>query len=118
MYKYHNQNPLDLATDDCTVRSISMAEGTTWDYTYNKLSRLAQTCGILLNDRKFIIRYLDSQYERIPVNNETVGELSGKYENNILLITVPGHITTSKFGIVYDIFDCRDSLVEYAWLVL
>lgn len=118
MYKYHNQNPLNLATDDCTVRSISMAEGTTWDYTYNKLSNLAQRYGTLLNDREFIIRYLDSNYKRIPTNNETVGELSGMYKDNIILMTMPGHISTSKFGTVYDIFDCRNYLVEYAWLVL
>ena len=37
MFKFHNQNPLKLFTDDCTIRAISMAEGTTWDYTYDKL---------------------------------------------------------------------------------
>lgn len=118
MYKYHNQNPLDLATDDCTVRSISMAEGTTWDYTYDKLSNLAQQYGKLLNDREFIICYLDSKYQRIPITNVTVGEISKMYKDNIILITMPGHITTSKYGVVYDIFDCRDYDIEYAWLVL
>lgn len=117
MYKYHNQNPLDLLTDDCTVRAISMAEGTTWDYTYDKLSELAQRYGTLLNDRQFIINYLDNNYHRLPISNKTIGEISYEYKDNILLITIPGHITVSKFGTVYDLFDCRDSLPEYIWVV-
>jgi len=117
MYKFHNQNPLNLFTDDCTVRAISMAEGTTWDYTYDKLSDLAQQFGTLLNDRSFIIWYLDNNYERIPSNYATVGTISAKYPNNILLISMPGHITVSKRGIVYDLFDCRDTKAEYIWVV-
>ena len=117
MYKYHNQNPLELLTDDCAVRAISMAEGTTWDYTYDKLSELAQRYGTLLNDRSFIINYLDNNYYRLSINNMRVGEVSAKYKDNILLITIPGHITVSKFGTVYDVFDCRDSLVEFVWVV-
>lgn len=117
MYKYHNQNPLELTTDDCTVRSISMAECTTWDYTYDKLSDLAQQYGTLLNDRNFIIQYLDSNYKRLPISNLKVGEVSNMYKNNIVLITMPNHITVSKFGTVYDLFDCRDYEMEYVWLV-
>lgn len=117
MYKYHNQNPLDLLTDDCTVRAISMAEGTTWDHTYDKLSELAQRYGTLLNNRDFIIDYLDNNYYRLSINNMTVGEISAKYKDNILLITMPSHITVSKFGIVYDLFDCRDRVAEFVWVV-
>lgn len=117
MFKFHNQNPLKLFTDDCTIRAISMAEGTTWDYTYDKLSNLAQNYGTLLNDRDFIIDYLDSKYKRMYDYNLTVGEISAKYPNNVLLISMPGHITVSKFGCVYDLFDCRKNVIEYVWLV-
>ena len=117
MYKFHNQNPLNLYTDDCTIRAISMAEDSTWDYTYNKLSDLAQEYGTLMNDRNFIIDYLSKRYKRLSDKDIRVGELSAKYPNNVLLITMPGHITVSKFGTIYDLFDCRDSIIEYAFLV-
>jgi hypothetical protein len=117
MYKYHNQNPLELLTDDCTVRAISMAEDTTWDNTYDKLSDLAQQYGTLLNDRNFIISYLDNNYYRLPINNMTVGEVAGRFRDNILLITMRSHITVSKFGTIYDLFDCRDTPVEHVWVV-
>lgn len=117
MYKFHNQNPLNLFTDDCTIRAISMAEGTTWDYTYDKLSNLAQEYGTLLNESSFIIDYLDNRYKRLPITDMTVGELSGLYNKNILLITMPNHITISKHGTIYDVFDCRNMPVQYAWLV-
>lgn len=117
MYKFHNQNPLQLYTDDCTIRAISMAEDKTWDYTYNMLSDLAQEYGTLLNDRNFILEYLDSKYKRLNEYGLTVGEISCKYPNNVLLITMPGHITVSKYGVIYDIFDCRKKTIEYVWIV-
>lgn len=117
MYEYHNQNPLELLTDDCTIRAISVAENKTWDETYDNLSNLAQYHGKLLNDSDFIVAYLDSKYARIPIDNVRVGDIANKYSDNVLLITMPGHITVSKYGTIYDIFDCRDYYIEYAWIV-
>ena len=117
MYKFHNQNPLNLYTDDCTIRAISMAEDSTWDYTYNKLSDLAQEYGTLLNDRNFIIDYLNDNYERLNIEPMLVGEVSALYPDNVLLITMPGHITVSKFGCIYDLFDCRNKQIEYVYFV-
>lgn len=117
MYKFHNQNPLKLFTDDCTIRAISMAEDSTWDRTYEKLCHLAKNYGTLMNDRDFIIEYLDSNYKRLNDYGMTVGEISAKYPNNILLITMNSHITVSKYGVVYDVFDCRNYEIEYVWVV-
>ena len=58
--------------------------------------------------KDFIIDYLDKRYQRIDQIPYTVGEVAGAYPNNILLITMNGHITCSKYGIIYDSFDCRE----------
>ena len=116
MYKYYNANKYNLNENDCTVRAISLAEHNTWDETYDKLSDIAQSQGTMMDDRDFIINYLDSRYDRIQFNG-TVGEASGQYDNNILLITMNGHIVCSMYGVVYDSFDCRDRRVEYVWIV-
>ena len=70
-----------------------------------------------MDDTDFIKHYLDQRYRRINQIPLTVGETSFKYRDNILLITMPGHITCSKYGIIYDSFDCRDRPTEYCWLV-
>ena len=117
MYKFVNKNPFGQYENDCTVRSIATAEGTSWDYTYDKLSDLAQANRTMPDDREFIQRYLDVYYPRVPYLPKKVGEVAGEYPNNILLITMNGHITCSRYGVVIDTFDCRDRVAEEAWIV-
>ena len=117
MYRYYNANKLGKYVNDCSIRAISLAENSSWDYTYDKMSELAQEQGTMMDDSIFIRDYLDKRYERVPTYNETVGEIAGEYPDKVLLITMDGHITCSKYGIIYDSFDCRRRKVEYAWKV-
>lgn len=116
MYKFYNENPLNKYEDDCVIRAISCATNKSWDYVYNYLSDIAQYEGTLLDKKDFVKNYLDRIYRRLYAQG-TVGEVSGQYPNNILLITMNGHIVCSKYGIIYDTFDCRDRKAEYVWLV-
>lgn len=117
MYKFYNNNALGLFQNDCTVRAISTATNNSWDDTYEHLSNIARLEGNMMDDKDFIINYLDKRYKRIYDLPLTVGEVSGAFPDNILLITMYGHITCSKYGIVYDSYDCRDRFVEYCWIV-
>ena len=117
MYKYYNANAINRYTDDCVVRAISCATDKSWDYVYDYLSDIAQYEGTLLDQREFVRNYLDRTYQRLDDVYGTVGYISGRFPNNTLLITMPGHIVCSKNGIVYDTFDCRNRTVENVWLV-
>lgn len=117
MYRFHNNNSLGLFTNDCTIRAISTATNNTWDDTYEHLSNSARIRGKMMDDKSFIIEYLDDRYNRIYDLPLTVGETAGKYADNVLLITMGNHIVCSKFGVVYDSFDCRDRKAEYCWAV-
>ena len=117
MYKFHNNNALGLFENDCTIRAISTATGNSGDDTYKHLSNTARLQGTMMDDRDFIRNYLDERYDRIYNIPRTVGEVAGAYPDNILLITMNGHITCSKYGIVYDSFDCRDRISEFCWIV-
>ena len=117
MYVYYNANVLDKHEEDCVIRSISCAIGKSWDYVYDMLSDEAQKEGTMMDKRDFVINYLDRYFNRLPIYNESVGEISYKYRNKILLITMKGHITCSKYGIIYDTFDCRDRKAEFVWIV-
>ena len=117
MYKYYNANALNRYEDDCVIRAISCATNKSWDYVYDYLSDIAQYEGTLLDKREFVRNYLDRTYKRLNGVYGTVGEVSGMFPNNTLLITMKGHIVCSKNGIIYDTFDCRDREVENVWLV-
>lgn len=116
-YRYLNNNAMEKIENDCTIRSISCATGKSWDYVYEHLSDIAQAQGTMMDDKKFIIEYLDRRYKRIPYVNGTVGKVARDYSDYIILITMKGHITCSKYGIIYDSFDCSDRKAEYCWIV-
>ena len=123
MYKFYNANALNKFEDDCVIRAISCATGKSWDYVYDYLSDIAQHEGTLLDKRNFVINYLDRTYQRLNGIKGTVGEISGMFPNNTLLITMGGHITCSKpscnnnMPTVYDTWDCRNRDAEFVWLV-
>lgn len=117
-YKYLNNNAKGIFQNDCTVRAIATATGKSWDYVYDNMSNIAQKSGVMMDYAPFIVDFLSSQFQMIPINfEETVGEISKDFDNHIVLITMKGHITCSKFGVIYDSFDPRERLAEYVWIV-
>ena len=117
MYKFYNANAVNRFEDDCVIRAISCATNKSWDYVYDYLSDIAQYEGTLLDKKEFVRNYLDRTYQRLDGIKGSVGYVSGQFPNNVLLISIPSHLTCSKFGIIYDTFDCRDREVETIWLV-
>ena len=59
MYQYLNRNTHQRFVDDCTVRAISLAENRTWNQTYDRLSDMARSRGMMFNSVEFIEDYLD-----------------------------------------------------------
>lgn len=47
----------------------------------------------------------------------TIGEFAEEYNKGTYLVTMAGHITVVKDGIVYDTFDCRDRQIWDAWKI-
>lgn len=118
MYKYYNANARGNFVNDCVIRSISVAEGKTWDETYEELSDLAQDEGILLDDVRFVENYLDERYKRVPHTSKTVGEFIEEFPKGIYLITMDGHITVVMNGVLYDTFDARPRVIRCVWRVI
>ena len=121
MYRYLNKNPKARDTEDCVLRAVSLAQGKTWDKVYDELSQLAKERGMLFSDAEFVEDYLDSLYQRTCYKNNkvamTVGEFVENHPEGVWLVTMRGHITCVKNGILYDTFDCRDRLIWCAWEV-
>lgn len=117
MYKFHNANSKGNFVNDCVVRAISVAESKTWDESYDELSDIAQSEGILLDDVRFVENYLDRMYKRVSHYSKTVGEFAEEYPKGVYLVTMPGHITVIIDGVVLDVFDCRNRTMWTAWEV-
>jgi hypothetical protein len=117
MYKFYNANVKGNFVNDCVIRAISVAEGKSWDKTYEELSDIAQEEGILLDDVNFVEKYLDKRYKRVPHCAKTVGEFIEEFPRGIYLITMRGHITVVIDGVLYDTFDCRNRRMWCAWFV-
>lgn len=121
-YIYYNANPLGREVNDCSVRAISLAEGSSWDETYDKLSNYAKEKCMLLDEAKFIEPYLNSKYPKvyyrcITCGDKNLGDLLKIYNRGIYLITMKGHITCSINGVVYDTWDCTKNKVWCIWKV-
>lgn len=117
MYKFYNNNALGRFQNDCVIRAISLATNKSWDEVYEHLSDIAQYEGTMMDDRDFVTKYLSTKFKEIPTNRRTVGEISEDYPKNILLITMNGHITCSKYGTIYDSFDPRNRMAESIFVV-
>ena len=117
MYKFYNANAKGNFVNDCVIRAISVAEGKSWDETYEELSDIAQEEGILLDDVNFVENYLDKRYKRVPHCSKTIGEFIDEYPRGVYLLTMRGHITVIINGVLYDTFDCRNRRMWCAWFV-
>lgn len=117
MYRNYNSNPRNNNVTDCFIRSLSVATGKSWDYTYNKISDIAQWDGTTMDNRQFILEFLDRNFQRMPKFNGTIGEASEYYNDYVVLITTPGHIVCSKYGIIYDTWNSTNRKAEYIWKV-
>ena len=118
MYKYYNANAHGNFVNDCVIRAISVAENKSWGDTYDDLSRIAKKNGILLDDVNFVEPLLDFRYDRIETYpGDTVRDILEDNPYGIYLVTMNGHITVIKDGVVYDTFDCRDRIVRNVWVV-
>lgn len=98
MYKYYNANPLGKIQSDCFLRALSCATSKSWDFIYEKISDIAQSQGTMMDDRNFILNYLDRKYPRVPFKKGMrVNEVAKKYDDYIVLITMKGHIVCAKY---------------------
>lgn len=89
MYRYYNANEFGHDIEDCAIRSISVAEGISWDKAYQKLSDYARERGLMISSVENIEEYLDECYERVCEADMTVGEFAELYPEGTFLITMP-----------------------------
>lgn len=116
-YRYYNNNPRNVLTDDCVLRSISVAEGISWNECQEKLSYLSGKEGLILNDVGFVEDYLDERYPRKCYRDMTVGEFAEICPKGNFVATINGHITAIINNVIVDTWDCSDKLIKCCWQI-
>lgn len=119
-YKYKNLEPLGRHLKDCVCRAISNAT----DEKYENIERKLYLIGELYDCEKLCVacyyNLLENYYnfERVPnVRGMTIREFADTHPNGIYIIRVNGHLTSVRNGILEDIWNCQNEVVDIVWEV-
>ena len=53
-FHFHNENPKNRITGDCTFRAIATATGKSWEEVVTEMAQLSCETGYAINDKKGI----------------------------------------------------------------
>lgn len=118
-YMYYNRNPWQLEEEDCVCRAISTALNIKYTAVSNMLDMIAD---VNRCDKLCVCCYhklLDEIFGLRPeyCYGETVGEVAENHPGSKLIIRINGHLTSSMYGVVLDIWDCTKKVADCYWIV-
>jgi hypothetical protein len=119
MFQFRNVNPLGKFESDCVCRAIKDATGLEYYEVEEKLHLIAE----LFNCETLCVccyrHLLENVFGLTPISAQgmTVHEIATAFSDKIVLIRLNGHLTVSKYGIIYDLWDCREEIADIFWIV-
>ena len=94
-YVYYNANQFGNDVLDCSVRTLSVVEGISWTEAYSNLCQSARDSGLMMDSVEAVEEYLDRYYERVPIDETTVGEFIDNHQyRNICNYYAKSHNST------------------------
>lgn len=123
MFKFHNPNPENILTFDCTVRAISVVTGRTWDEVFIGLSVLGFIEKRMPNDNLVWPLYLeDLGFYVTPLPDlcpecYTVAEFCRDYPRGKYLLATGTHVIGVVDGDWYDIWDSGNEVPISYWSI-
>lgn len=118
-FMYYNRNDSGAEEPDCVARAISLGTGLKYEVTWNLLELVAGDCGcdaLNVNCYSFLLEKIFDYPVRYCDGGETVQDILEMYPYNIVIIRVDGHLTCSFYGVINDLWDCADMLVDRYWI--
>lgn len=117
-FRYLNLNPYKKKTGDCVIRAIACALGIDWEEASDLLYSVARNIGCEMSCIGcYSSLFRELRLKELPVQGKSVGDTADSFPENILLIRIQGHLTCARYGCIFDIWDCRNEIVDRAWLV-
>ena len=119
MYKYYNNNPDNEKLSDCVIRAMTLA----LDIDYYDIVSLLYENGEKYKCHPLSVdcygKLLDEYFglKHYTGYGKTIGEISKEFKDNILLVRTNGHLTTSMYGNICDIWDCSDKIATDFWII-
>lgn len=119
-YKFLNLQPLGRIEQDCVCRAISFALNENYYVIQEKLhltaclfecEELCVCCYKHLLDSVYGLKRIESYH------GYTVEEFINMNPTGKFIIRVDAHLTACEDGVLYDIWDCRDEIVDIVWQV-
>lgn len=119
MYKYYNATPSGEHIGDCVIRAISVGTGIPYYNVIDKLYNITNyfNCDMLVKDcySKLLDKYTDEKHK--AYFKKTVKEIADEYKNAKVIMRIEGHLTVSRFNIIYDTWDTSNELVDTFWVI-
>lgn len=119
-FVYYNANPYRIEEEDCVVRAIKAGLGLPYN-TVEKLLTLSaehnQCDKLCVCCYHFLLEDVFDLNVRFCKDYETVADIAKMYPNNKCIIRIDGHLSCSINGVVYDLWDCSQRLVDCYWIV-
>lgn len=119
MFKYHNANPLGDIESDCVCRAISKATNLEYYDVEEKLYLIAELFGcetLCVCCYKHLLENIFGLEPKMA-HGATVGDIARAYRDDVVLIRIDGHLTVSRYGVVYDLWDCTQEIADVFWIV-
>ena len=119
-YEFLNVQPLGRKEEDCVCRAISLALNEDYYKIQEKLklvSQLYECEELCVCCDKFL---LDDVYDLKRIEHchgMTIEEFLTQYNKGIYIIRVEGHLTCGIDGILYDIWDCKNEIIDFVWVL-
>ena len=120
-YTYYNLNPLGSDVEnDCVCRAISFALNQNYYEIEDLLYKNSQKCDCEALTKSCYRNLLEKHFGLFARRGygRTVQQIANTFPNNRVIMRLNGHLTASDFGgIVKDIFDCSNEIVDEFWVV-
>lgn len=121
-YQYKNENPAKKEVGDCVVRALATATGNAWDDVYKELFEIGFTLKVMPNSDEAWREYLTRKgFVKNTISNKkgskrpTVLSFTKEHKEGAFVLQVANHLTVSKDGIFYDIWDCSEKSLYSFW---
>lgn len=118
-FVYYNSNPNGYCIPDCVIRAITLALDIPYYDVVKMLKINGDTYKCDLLNKKCYEKLLDYDF-RLPHyvgNGKTAEQVAKDFSDKILLLRMNGHLSTSIYGKIFDIWDCSQELITDFWIV-
>lgn len=116
MFQYYNAEPNGEKLEDCVIRAISLALQTPY---YRIVELLNQNGEFYSCDEICLCCYEkllnNLGFEKKNAYNKKVKDIA-QY-GSVVLIRIPGHLTCSIDGVIFDIWDCSEKEADCYWII-